>query len=317
MNQSSTPPNTLQSPLKPPKEFKEYSELAARLRNRGMSISSDKRTLFKLEQIGYYRLSGYYYPARKLDNGVRTDDFMPDTNFDKVVELYVFDKKIRLLLADALERIEIYLRLIIAHELGREHPLAYRDRNHIRAASKKSGDYDKWCSKNQKLLNDSRDDSIVWHKQAGKEIPFWVVIECWDFGQLQYYFKMVKPKFQKIICDRLQIDSPSVLENWLKGLNILRNRCAHHGRTWNRTLSTFKAPQNCDYFNNLNLSTHSLNRLYGAITVIWFFIKEMNPDSLWLERISDLIDEMPRVPGCPATSMGIPESGLQLDTMLS
>ena len=315
MNQSiipSPPSDTLQ----PPKDFREYSELATQLQQRGMAISSDDKTLYKLEQIGYYRLSGYSYPARKIQDRARIDVFMPDTHFDRIVELYVFDKRLRLLVADGLERIEIYIRSIIAHELGRQNPLAYCDKRHIRNAYKKSGAYDRWHRKLKKLLQDSQDDSIVWHRESSKSMPFWVIIEAWDFGQLQYYYKMLKQKFQEDVCNRLGIDNTNVLENWLKGLNILRNRCAHHGRTWNRALSTFAIPQECDYFKKLNLSAHSLSRVFGAIVIVWFFLRKMNPDSLWLDRIYDLIEGLPRVPGCPVTAMGVPEGGVPVDLMM-
>ena len=66
-----------------------------------------------LEKIGYYRLSGYWYPYRISRRTARLqlvgDDFRPNTKFSEVVDLYVFDKKLRLLMMDAIERIEIAL----------------------------------------------------------------------------------------------------------------------------------------------------------------------------------------------------------------
>ena len=49
---------------------------------------------------------------------------MPGTSFDGIIELYLFDKKLRLSVLDAVERIEVHLRTVIAHELGRLDPVA-------------------------------------------------------------------------------------------------------------------------------------------------------------------------------------------------
>ncbi|MCJ8170896.1 Abi family protein [Pseudomonas sp. A3.4] len=45
-------------------------------------------------------------PASNAIRSVRTDQFEADTQFGDAVELYLFDKKLRLLVMDALERIQ-------------------------------------------------------------------------------------------------------------------------------------------------------------------------------------------------------------------
>ena len=39
-----------------------YSQKLQLLKDRGLSIDDDLKALHLLEQIGYYRLSGYWYP---------------------------------------------------------------------------------------------------------------------------------------------------------------------------------------------------------------------------------------------------------------
>jgi hypothetical protein len=43
------------------------------------------------------------------------DDFRPGTTFQQVMNLYVFDKRLRLLFLDAIERVEVALRVDIAY----------------------------------------------------------------------------------------------------------------------------------------------------------------------------------------------------------
>ena len=59
---------------KPPKPFRSYSERVDLLSARGMDVGPDpQRAVRKLSQIGYYRLSGFWYPCREIEV-----DQMPD-----------------------------------------------------------------------------------------------------------------------------------------------------------------------------------------------------------------------------------------------
>lgn len=65
-----------------------------------------------LETVGYYRLSAYRLPL-ELPAGARqtwTKIFQPGTLFDSIVDIYVFDRKLRLLVMEGIERIEVALR---------------------------------------------------------------------------------------------------------------------------------------------------------------------------------------------------------------
>ena len=100
-----------------------------------MIITDDAAALSYLERIGYYRLTAYWYsfrvfrleqdPTTKALSTVRTDQFETNTQFVDAVELYLYDKKLRLLVMDALERIEIGLRVDIAYLLGQRNTFAH------------------------------------------------------------------------------------------------------------------------------------------------------------------------------------------------
>lgn len=105
--------------------WKSFSDQLQQLKDRGMVVTDDVAALNYLERIGYYRLTAYWYsfrqfqvaqdPVTKQLSTVRTDQFETKTQFVDAVELYLFDKKLRLLVMDALERIEIGLRVDIAY----------------------------------------------------------------------------------------------------------------------------------------------------------------------------------------------------------
>lgn len=280
-----------------------------------MLLRDPLRAQRKLTQVGYYRLSGYWSPALKYirneDGGYdKSNDFQANTSFDSIFSFYLFDKKLRQEISCAIERIEIYLRTIIAHELGRTDPLAHENKKNFSKFATTpeeenyESDFDLWHKKHTSLLHESREESIRSHIDSGKPIPIWVASEAWTFGTISKLYSMLNGANQKLICDRLGIDDRVVLDNWLINLNGTRNRCAHHSRVCNRpNHRTLKAPK-LGYFNLLQLGQFELNKLYGLISVIWFLVQKIGPSSNWILRIADLIDNKPNANGLTLRSMG-------------
>lgn len=304
------------------KPHMEYCQQIALLSSRGMIIKDVERARRKLAQVGYYRLSGFWYTSRVLrtnDEGMssRTDEFLEGTSFEQAYELYLFDKRLRLLMMDALERIEVHIRSVIAHEIGRYDPLAYQKKSYInqRFCDKKAKTgylFQEWLSRLDSKVENSRDECIVWHREQRKEIPFWVVVETWDFGQMSRYYKMLNGSLQVKIIKRLNLGNRQCLAKWLECLNLLRNRCAHHSRIWNRKHPTVQFPES-EFFTQLNIDGNSNRRLYSAICIIWYLVKMIGPGSTWIHQVADLFDKKPDMPGCLYESMGVPNSGFPRD----
>lgn len=295
------------------KAFLEYHDLMQQLIDRGMNVTNRERCERKLAQVGYYRLSGYWHPSRTYNRSSQrqityNNQFQSNTHFEAIFNFYLFDKALRQEFMSAIERIEIYFRTIIAHEMGRISPLAYENKSLFSTnafdATKKGPDFDKWTTRHQNLLKDCKEDSITSHFNNNKPIPIWVAMEAWDFGQLSKFYSMLKDEYRDVICTRVGIDKRDVLDNWLININGLRNRCAHHSRFCNRpNPRSFKFLKN-GYFNLLSISQNESEKLFGAIAVIWFLIKKIGPSSNWLDRIADIIDTKPTVPGFYFSSMG-------------
>ena len=63
----------LENYTKPPLTFDQQLQ---KLKHCGLLIDNDELALFNLKTIGYYRLSAYWHPFRKIEqNGVISDDF--------------------------------------------------------------------------------------------------------------------------------------------------------------------------------------------------------------------------------------------------
>jgi abortive infection bacteriophage resistance protein len=82
-----------------------FGQQADLLINRGLVVTDKKTLLIHLSNVSYYRLSAYWYPFRQAD-----DTLKPGTTFEMIWRRYTFDRQMRLLVMDAIERVEIAVR---------------------------------------------------------------------------------------------------------------------------------------------------------------------------------------------------------------
>ena len=81
------------------------------LKDRSLIIEDDGFALSQLRTISYYRLSAYWYPFRKIEQGgAIADDFEEKTHFDEVMTLYEFDRRLRQLVKQFRDTHKIILR---------------------------------------------------------------------------------------------------------------------------------------------------------------------------------------------------------------
>ena len=86
--------------------------------DRGLVVDDENTVKHYLCKIGYYRLSGYWLPFQKGGSGDDRHKFERPVNFNVILDIYVFDRKLRLLLLDAFELIEVYLRTSLSNHIG-------------------------------------------------------------------------------------------------------------------------------------------------------------------------------------------------------
>src|SRR5690554_4483601 len=92
------------------KPHKSYEEQIQLLQERGLEIKDEQRAIKHLNNISYYRLSAYMLPYKKSKNGIIQDNFIEGATWSDVYDLYVFDRKLRILVFDIIERLEISIR---------------------------------------------------------------------------------------------------------------------------------------------------------------------------------------------------------------
>ena len=88
-------------------------ELVQLLKTRGMEITDEEKAQHYLSHIGYYRLSAYMYQLLSIPKEQHL--FKRGVTFGKVMMLYRFDKKLRLLLFNEIEKIEVAVRCVVVN----------------------------------------------------------------------------------------------------------------------------------------------------------------------------------------------------------
>ena len=86
------------------KTAKSYIDQLSHLKQMGLVVKDDKRALKYLETVGYYRLRGYMVPFFESPS---IHKFKKHTTIDNILDLYKFDRELRLLVFSAIEKIEV------------------------------------------------------------------------------------------------------------------------------------------------------------------------------------------------------------------
>lgn len=302
------------------KPHKSVVEQIALLRSRGMAIDDDMAASSILGRIGYYRLSGYFYPLRKTQpygTPGRQDDFQDGTSLELVLQLYEFDRQLRLLVLDAVERIEVAMRCDIAHRLGQRHRMAHEvpaqlDGKFCAAIGRNAkSDFDIWSERLHEVLRKARKEDFVKHhvKLYGGKMPIWVVVEIWDFGLLSKFFAGMRYKDQLYIAQRYGLQEAKYLVSWLRAVNFARNVSAHHSRLWNRNFTdrpTFAPAQVHHRLAHLVGNEHAQTRIYGTLCVLKTMEEVIAPGSEWGRRVKILCAGFPISPLLSLESAGFP-----------
>ena len=94
---------------KPPLAIEKHIDL---LKSRGLTITNLEKARHYLMQIGYYRLSAYFIPFNDQNAPTEEHKFSQGTDFQDILDLYMFDRELRLILLDGLREIEIAVKNI-------------------------------------------------------------------------------------------------------------------------------------------------------------------------------------------------------------
>jgi len=290
---------------KPPLTFEQQADL---LLSRGMS-GERSVIIDRLRSVNYYRLSGYWHtmrmPAAEMGE-VRSHAFAPGTSFENVWKRYVFDRQLRLLVMDAIERIEVAVRSQLAyhhaHQFG---PFGYVADVSSLAADKQAEFADKVREELGRNSHLFAEHFAMKYGDSHSLPPIWMAVEIVSFGGVLTLYRGCQPAIRSQVADSFGLHH-RVFDSWLITLNTIRNICAHHGRLWNRTLGVKpKLPNKIsDWVAEPAIGN---DKMYCVLCMCAWSLKRIAPQSRWAQRLRTLLGQSTSV---PLRSMGFPERWL-------
>lgn len=290
-------------------------EQAILLASRGLVFDDWGGSHTHLEHIGYYRFTGYLHPFKIGGAGADAEHFRAGTTFELVHDRYIFDRKLRMLILEAVEKIEIAARATLSNSVASRHgPHWYMDPNLF--------------ARPNYYHRTKRFDAVAWHasfiddvkRQIGHDDenrrdvfvrhyydtydhpempPCWMVFEVISLGSISQCLKFLKHPEYGQTCKKFG-QNHQIVSSWLHAISYVRNLCAHHSRVWNRILTIKPTIPNAQRvaFNNQN------DRIYAVLLIMQLLLKRIWTNNDWAESLGDLIENHPSI---PLVSMGFPQ----------
>jgi len=278
------------------KQAKTFEEQLDLPENRGMQIADRDEALRHLSHINYYRLEAYWLPYEISRD---PHQFADNTEFNTVLDHYLFDRELRLLLLDGIERVEVSFRTQWAYQISH----AYGPHGYMQNGKGMRKD-------ERRLTNDLKD--LTQQVQRSDEVfishyndnydeelpPAWVSCEVMSLGLLsRFYANLRAYKVRRQIAASYGFDE-GFLEGFMEHLTYVRNVCAHHSRLWNRHL-TKKMPlpkgkpaglRDNIFVDAPNKTEH---KIYNTLVMIQHLMTVICPDSQWARRLDALLEKYP------------------------
>lgn len=286
---------------KPPLSFEKQLNL---LIERGLVVSNKTFALKILSSISYYRLSAYWYPFRKRNSLREIEDiFVANTSFETCFNLYEFDRKLRLIMLDAIERIEVAVRTQITYVLGHLYG-AFAHCNPKNFHEKFP--YKEWRIDIEKEVQRSNAEFVTHYQEnySGFPIlPLWMLTELISLGCLSKLYTGMKNQDKKIVANQFQVHYKT-FTHWLHVLTYIRNVCAHHSRLWNREFS-IRSEKLKDKSWSAPLTPRN-DRIFYILLILRCLLKITNNGNEWFEQVNTILEPFANIPKYRA-AMGMPE----------
>lgn len=256
------------------------------LKSRGMKFRNEEKAKYYLENLNYYRLCGYWLIFEKNHE---IHQFKDNTYFEDILNLYIFDRELRLLLLDAIERIEVSIRSKFAYHLTKEFGSHAHLKSEVFASSL---EYERMLIKLKAELDRNKNEAFIKHymdKYVEELPPLWVSVEVMTLGQISNWYKNIKDrKYRQSIAKYYKLDE-KILSSFLHHLTIVRNASAHHSRVWNRKFTIdFILPKFPEALND-KFNPKSRKYLYNTFVMCEYLLNIISGESSWKDRLDKLI----------------------------
>ncbi|MDR3228177.1 MAG: Abi family protein [Puniceicoccales bacterium] len=298
---------------------------ADQLLARGL-VADRAKLIARLKAVNYYRLSGYWFPYRAYDSsGKRTDQFATGTTLDKVWRHLTFDRRLRCIFLDAIERIEVAVRSrLVFHFVHAHGAFGHLDNKNLPRF--KPDEHANWLNalKRAKERASKAKTPFVTHFDATygdvhNELPLWMACELMTCGDALRFANAVEPFVIAAVATDYGFPIKR-LDSWMKAVFTARNSCAHHARIWNQIVGVKPLVPPLSEDPQWHITTGNVKGTAPAfspdrtgllLTVCHFWLGKISSTTKWKERLFRLFDGFPEIEQGELRNIGLPENWRQ------
>jgi len=277
------------------KKYQTTAQHIELMKSRGLEIGDETFAAHWLEKSGYYRLTGYGLPFRKrCPNGELEDGFVEGAAFEDIVSIYEFDRHLRLLVLDAVERFEVAFRTCLNNTLALKYgPHWFIDRNlWSDKIDEKTGKPYFDHAEFLEAVNKDRQTPFIKKYRATYDDPeyppCWMLAETMTLGTWsRAYGMLVNNQDKKPVSDAFHL-SVGEMVSWSQTINDLRNKCAHQSRIWDARYVS--GPRKKGYLKNIVGDNQCF---FAQVAALIYCLWSVEPENSWLERLNVLLESCP------------------------
>lgn len=256
-------------------------------------------------RVSYSRLKYYW---RDLIDENADGDFEEDVSFQTIIDRYSFDHKLRVVLFDAIETIEVALRAKIINHMSKaagnglwylDSSLFEDEQRHMDFVLDLKYEFERSTEPFAKNYLAEHDD---WDSETkeGDNPDAWLIIEVASFGTLSKMYKNLKSQLpqRSAIANDFGLYSAKDFSNWIEVISLMRNIVAHHSRLWNRSLGKKISDPKGKRFPWLNgeLTELQKKKPYAVTCAIAYLCKAVNSQHGFTTAVRNLCNEYPEIP---------------------
>jgi len=294
---------------KQPKTIQEQINL---LQERNMSFNDKEKAEHYLANINYYRLKGYWW---EMQDDKVNHHFQDGSMFDDVIDLYNFDRRFRLIVFNAIERIEVALRTKIAYHMS----LAYGPEWYLNPSlfnKQKNSNENKshqaiFLSNLFREINNTSEEFVLAHYKNHPEehLEAWKALEIITLGSLSKLYRNLDHQLpeKNVIAKEFGLYNQKYLSSWLMTITLLRNVIAHHSRLWNRVIiNKHDWPDKTPYpLLDYLPDNYQRRKIFPILSAIIYLNDRISPGHHIVNELTELFNQFEKI---PLYKMGFPNN---------
>ena len=275
------------------------------LKSKSLIISDSDKAEHYLSTVSYARLSIYFSPFYEIGS----TNFKDGTTFEHIINLYSFDRALRITTLEALEQIEIAVRSVISNHMSITYNDAFwytnvtlfsNQQNHkefLKFCQRNAGRnvffaYDKKSNKEIVKSSDKNKNTELYtfyDKYENKLPPSWLLAEALPMGSWSKLYANLKESKDKRQIAKVFGFLLNDFESWLRLITLYRNCIAHHRRFWNEDFSSFSPKNEKRYLTDCG----SVEKIYKNYLVIFRLLQSVTDKSDWKEKLRNTLEQCP------------------------